>query len=201
MRTVREFCRAGIAGVHIEDQLFPKRAHYHKYQVHAIEPNAFTTKIDYACRAREATDKDFLIIARTDTCREFGLEEAAKRINSAADVGADMGLLFPRSVEETARAPEICQLPLIYVQSRGNRDGRPLFSRDQLRNMGYAMCIDAQIVLAVAFSAQKDMLQELRKTGDFSTLSELNLIEIRKQIEDLIGLDDYYSIERDTVEK
>ncbi|HVH82170.1 MAG TPA: isocitrate lyase/PEP mutase family protein, partial [Stellaceae bacterium] len=38
MRTVREFIRAGIAGVHIEDQLFPKRAHYHTYQVHEITP-------------------------------------------------------------------------------------------------------------------------------------------------------------------
>jgi len=73
MRTVREFARAGIAGVHIEDQLFPKRAHYHKYQVHAISPEEFATKIRYACRARDEVDADFLIIARSDTCRELGL--------------------------------------------------------------------------------------------------------------------------------
>src|SRR5215471_6620121 len=51
MRTVREFIRAGVAGVHIEDQLYPKRAHYHKYQVHGIPTPEFVTKIKYACRA------------------------------------------------------------------------------------------------------------------------------------------------------
>ena len=53
MRTVREFIRAGIAGVHIEDQLFPKRAHYHTYQVHEISPEEFGEKIQYACRERD----------------------------------------------------------------------------------------------------------------------------------------------------
>ena len=48
MRTVREFIRAGIAGVHIEDQIFPKRAHYHTYQVHEISPEDFAAKIKYA---------------------------------------------------------------------------------------------------------------------------------------------------------
>ena len=47
MRSVREFIRAGIAGVHIEDQLFPKRAHYHAYQVHVITPEEFGEKIQY----------------------------------------------------------------------------------------------------------------------------------------------------------
>src|SRR5207248_7881088 len=45
MRTVREFITAGVAGIHIEDQLFPKRAHYHKYQVHAVPVPEFVDKI------------------------------------------------------------------------------------------------------------------------------------------------------------
>lgn len=200
MRTVREFARAGIAGIHIEDQLFPKRAHYHKYQVHAISPEEFATKIRYACRARDETDPDFLIIARSDTCREFGVEDAAGRINLAAKAGADMGLLFPRSPEEAARAPKICDVPLVYVQSRGNRDGRPLFSRQELTDMGYVMCIDAQVVLATAFAAQRDMLKELRATGDFTGLSPTDFVRARQEIEDIIGLDGYYQIEAETVE-
>jgi 2-methylisocitrate lyase-like PEP mutase family enzyme len=201
MRTVREFARAGIAGVHIEDQLFPKRAHYHKYQVHAISPEEFATKIRYACRARDEVDADFLIIARSDTCRELGLEDASGRINRAAEAGADMGLLFPRSLEEAARAPEVCDVPLVYVQSRGNRDGRPLFSRQELKDMGYVMCIDAQVVLAAAFAAQRDMLRELRETGDFAGLSPADMVRVRQQIEDLIGLDGHYQIEAETVER
>ena len=95
MRTVREFIRAGVAGIHIEDQLYPKRAHYHKYVAHAIPRDEFVDKIKFACRARDETDKDFVVIARTDTCRFEGLEEAMTRLNMAADVGADMGLYLP----------------------------------------------------------------------------------------------------------
>ena len=78
MRTVREFCKAGVAGVHIEDQIFPKRAHYHKYVAHVIPIEEYVEKIQYACRERDRIDRNFLIIARTDSCRFFGLEEAAK---------------------------------------------------------------------------------------------------------------------------
>ena len=87
MRTVREFIRNGIAGIHIEDQLYPKRAHYHRYVVHGIPVEEFVEKIEYSCKQRDETDRDFVIIARTDTCRALGLEEASMRINRAADVG------------------------------------------------------------------------------------------------------------------
>jgi methylisocitrate lyase len=105
MRTVREFAAAGVAGIHIEDQLYPKRAHYHGYQVHAIPLGDFVAKIRYACRQRDESDPDFVIIARSDTCREFGLDEAILRVNAAAEVGADMGLVFPRDRDEAAAAP------------------------------------------------------------------------------------------------
>ena len=64
MHTVREFVRAGIAGIHIEDQLYPKRAHYHKYVAHVTPRDEFVAKIDYACRQRADSDPDFVIIAR-----------------------------------------------------------------------------------------------------------------------------------------
>src|SRR5438132_7499460 len=73
MRTVRECIRSGIAGIHIEDQLFPKRAHYHTYLVHEIPPEEFAQKIRYACAERDRQDGDFVIIARSDACREHGL--------------------------------------------------------------------------------------------------------------------------------
>jgi methylisocitrate lyase len=201
MRTVGEFIRAGIAGVHIEDQLFPKRAHYHKYQVHAVPIEEFVTKIKFACRARDETDRDFVIIARTDTCRDLGLEEAAGRINRAADVGADLGLLFPRNPQEAERAPKVCRLPLVYVMSRGNRDGRPIFTRRDLEQMGYVACIEAQVVLLPAFVAMQRMLKELRASGTFTQLTEAEMVRARKDVEDLIRLEEYYRIEEETVEQ
>ena len=101
----------------------------------------YVEKIQYAGRERDRIDQNFLIIARTDSCRFFGVEEAAKRVNAAAEVGADMGLIFPRNLDEAARATKLAQVPLIYVQSLGNRDGRPTFSRQELQTMGYAGCI------------------------------------------------------------
>jgi len=200
MRTVREFIRAGIAGVHLEDQLFPKRAHYHKYQVHGVPTSDFVAKIKFACRARDETDPDFVIIVRTDTCREFGLEEASDRINRAADVGADLGLLFPRNPAEAEQAPKLCRLPLVYVMSRGNRDGRPIFTRKDLEQMGYVACIEAQVVLLPAFIAQQKALKELRATGGFTMLTEAEMVRARRDVEDLIRLEEYYAIEEETVE-
>ena len=200
MRTVREFIAAGVAGIHIEDQLYPKRAHYHAYQVHAIPLADFVAKIRYACRQRDETDPDFVIIARSDTCREFGLDEAISRINAAAEAGADLGLVFPRSREEAEAAPRLASVPLIWVQSRGNRDGRPILPLGDLEAMGYRGCIDAQILLGAALHAMKRALAELIETGSYTGINDAEFTGLRKEIEDLIGLDAYYRVEAETVE-
>jgi len=200
MRTVREFAAAGVAGIHIEDQLYPKRAHYHAYQVHAIPLPDFVAKIKYACLQRDETDPDFVIIARSDTCREFGLDEAIGRINAAAEVGADLGLVFPRSREEAEAAPRLASVPLVWVQSRGNRDGRPILSLGDLKRMGYRGCIDAQILIGAALHGMKRALSEIIETGSYSGLSDTEFVALRQEIEDLIGLDAYYRIEAETVE-
>ena len=201
MRTIRECIRAGIAGAHIEDQLFPKRAHYHTYVAHNIPIHEFRDKIKLACVQRDQSDKDFVIIARSDACREQGYSEAVKRMHVAADAGADMGLIFPRNQKETENAPRQCRLPMVYVQSRGNRDNRPLYSNAQLKDMGYAGCIDAILSVGVQFHFMRKALLELRKTGDYTGIKSKDYITARKQIEDLIGLEEYYRIERETVEK
>jgi 2-methylisocitrate lyase-like PEP mutase family enzyme len=200
MRTVREFAAAGVAGVHIEDQLYPKRAHYHAYQVHAIPRAEFVAKIKYAGRQRDETDPDFVIIARSDTCREFGLDEAIGRINAAAEAGADLGLVFPRNRDEAEAAPRLASVPLIWVQSRGNRDGRPILSLGELERMGYRGCIDAQLLLGAALHGMKRALGEIMATGSFAEIGDAEFVALRKEIEDLIGLDAYYRIEAETVE-
>ena len=200
MRTMREFIRFGIAGIHIEDQLYPKRAHYHKYVVHGIPVEEFVEKVEYSVKERERSDPDFVVIARTDTCRALGLEEASMRLNRAADVGADLGLLFPRNPAEAERAPRVCRLPLVYVQSRGNRDGRPIFARRELEQMGYVGCIEAQVVLCTAFHFLKKALTELRETGNYQGMSNAEYVAARQDVENIIGLNEYYEIEEKTVE-
>ena len=200
MRTVRECIWAGIAGVHIEDQLFPKRAHYHAYVVHNVPRDAFVDKIRLACKQRDELDKDFVIIARSDAARVTGLAEAIDRVNAAARVGADMGLVFPRTHDEAVETPRRAKLPMIYVQSRGTRDGRPLYSYRELKNMGYAGCIDATLSICVVQHFMARAMQELKKTGDYTGMSEQEFIAARKSVEDLAGLEESYRIERETVE-
>lgn len=201
MRTIRECIRAGIAGVHIEDQIFPKRAHYHTYVVHDIPLEEYRDKIRLACEQRDRMDRDFVIIARSDACRIQGCKEAIRRVNVAADQGADMGLIFPTNHRDAVSTPRLAKVPMIYVQSRGNRDDRPLYSNAQLRDMGYAGCIDAIFGVGIHFHFMKKALEELKRTGDYTGMTQEEWVAARKGVEDLIGLDEYYRIERETVEK
>jgi hypothetical protein len=66
--------------------------------------------------------------------------------------------------------------------------------------MGWAACIDAQVVLLTAFEANRRALEELRRTGAFTGMTEAENLRARKAIEDLIGLDEYYAVEEETVE-
>ena len=122
------------------------------------------------------------------------------RINTAAEVGADLGLVFPRNHDEAEAAPRLSSVPLIWVQSRGNRDGRPILPLNELRDMGYRGCIDAQVMLGVAVHFVKRAIAELVSTGNYTGLSDAEFVTVRKEIEDLIGLDAYYRIEAETVE-
>lgn len=142
-----------------------------------------------------------MIIARSDACRIQGFKEAIKRVNVAAEQGADMGLIFPRSHEKAVKTPKLARVPMSYVQSRGNRDDRPLYSFRQLEELGYAGSIDAIFAIAVQFHFMRKALAELKRTGDYTGMTEAEFVMARKQVEDLIGLEDYYRIEIETVEK
>ena len=105
-----------------------------------------------------------------------------------------------RNPKEAEQAPRVCRLPLVYVMSRGNRDGRPIFTRQELEQMGYIGCIDALVVLLPAFAAIQKMLKELHNTGAYTQMVEADMVRARKDVEDLIRLEEYYAIEAETVE-
>ena len=98
-------------------------------------------------------------------------------------------------------APKRSKLPLVWVQSRGNRDGRPLYNYKQIEAMGYAGYIDAQIHIGISLHFMRKALMEIKRTGDYSGLTKEEWIDARQQIEDLCGLENYYIIEEQTVEK
>ena len=130
-----------------------------------------------------------------------GLDEAIARVNAAADNGADMGMIFPRDPNELQQAPKLAKIPLVYVVSRGNRDNRPVASAAQLADMGYKIALDALLYLLVSFHFAKRALAELKTSGDFTGLSAEECVTARHDIETLVGLDEHYAIEEETVEE
>src|SRR5579884_2750249 len=97
-RTIREYERAGVAGLHIEDQVWPKKCgHMEGKQVIPMEE--MVQKVRAAVEARQ--DPDFVIIARTDAGAVLGFEEALRRARAYREAGADMLFIeAPRSLEE-----------------------------------------------------------------------------------------------------
>jgi methylisocitrate lyase len=198
MRAVREFERAGVAAIHIEDQVFPKRAHYHRdYREHTVSAEEMAQKVRFACQARR--DPDFVIIARTDAMKTEGYEEGVRRANLYAEAGADMVMLFPNTDEEARRAPRDCKVPLVYVNSSGNRVGRPVYNTNDLEAMGYKMDADAISVTIAAYRGVRGILEMLKRTG-LTGLDQAESVATRKAIEDTIGLEEHYRVEEQTVE-
>ncbi len=196
IRTVQELQRAGAAAIHIEDQVYPKRIHYHKGVEHVISAEEMCEKIRYAVRARR--DPDFVIAARTDAMRTDGFAEGVRRSNLYAEAGADMVMIFPNTVEEARQAPREIRSPLIYVNSEGNRLGRPILSIQELEDAGYKMANDAISAIAVTYRSVKELFVKLKQTGSTGLDPQLART-IRKDIEDTMGLDEYYRIEQETV--
>jgi methylisocitrate lyase len=199
MRTVREIERAGAAGLHIEDQIYPKRAHYHRGIEHVVPREEMAAKIKAAVAAR--SDPDFLIMARTDAMHTEGYEEGVARANLYFEAGADMVMIFPDTMEDALRAPkEIGGGPLAYTNSEGNILRRPLFSTKEFEEVGYKLSTYPTALLCPVTQTIKQVVNSLLTTGVSGNDPEM-MITWRKEVEDLIGLEEMYKIESDTVER
>jgi methylisocitrate lyase len=198
MRTVREIERAGAAALHIEDQIYPKRVHYHKGVEHVVSREEMVAKIKAAVDARN--DPNFVIMGRTDAMRTDGYEEGVIRANLMFEAGADMVMIFPNTLDEAKRAPKDIKGPLAYTNSEGNRLRRPLFSVQEFEEIGYKLSTYPTALLCPVTQAIKQVVTNLVKTGTTGHDPE-QMIVWRKEVEDLIGLEELYKIESDTVEK
>lgn len=136
-RAVREYERAGVAAIHIEDQGFPKKCgHLDNKTIVPVEE--WLAKIRAAAAAR--TDPDFKIIARTDTNAGKGFEEAVGRVNAALGAGADIAFLeAPKTPEEVAAVPRRVDGPCLFnLVMRGKT---PPVDLAGLASAGYAVTI------------------------------------------------------------
>jgi methylisocitrate lyase len=196
--TVRVLEHAGVASVHIEDQAFPKRAHYHRGIEHVIPAEDMCAKIRAAVAAR--TDPNVVIVARSDAMLTHGYDEGIRRARMYAAAGADMVKLFPNNADEARRTPpDLAGIPLVYVNSEGNRLGRAVLDVRTLDEWGWKLVYDAISVVNVVGSSVRDVLAHLHRTGR-TGLDHDEMIAARQYVEDTIGLPDLYRLEEETVE-
>ncbi len=160
-RTVREFERLGVAALHLEDQVSPKKCgHYAGKEL--ISADEMVGKLRAAQDAR--TDPDVVLIARTDARAVEGLEEAIGRANRYAKAGAD--LLFveaPESEEEIRTIARQVRAPLLINIFKGGKT--PLVAPDTLGEMGYRVMIVPSDLQRAAIRAMQDAAQTIRATG------------------------------------
>ncbi|HEX2826301.1 MAG TPA: isocitrate lyase/PEP mutase family protein [Burkholderiales bacterium] len=198
MRCVKELEKAGAAAIHIEDQIYPKRVHYHKGVEHVIPRDEMVAKIKAAVAAK--TDPDFMIMGRTDSMRTDGFREGVERANLYLEAGAEMVMIFPNTREEAIQAVKEIKGPLAYTNSEGNKLRRPLFSVQEFQDIGYKLSTYPTALLCPVTQTLKRVITSMVTEGVSGNDPE-QMIVWRKEVEDLIGLEEYYRIEADTVEK
>lgn len=168
-RTVASFERIGLAGLHIEDQGFPKRCG-HIAGKSLIPAAEMAGKIAAAVAARQ--DPDFLIAARTDAIAVEGFEAAMARAEAYKEAGAD--LLFveaPESTEQIAEMPKRLPGPLMINMFRGGRT--PFTPPEELGALGYGLVIVASDLQRAVIKAMSAVLAAIREDGDSGAVADL----------------------------
>ncbi|HND55485.1 MAG TPA: isocitrate lyase/phosphoenolpyruvate mutase family protein, partial [Pirellulaceae bacterium] len=185
-RTVRDFERAGAAGILLEDQVAPKRCgHFAGKQV--IPADAMCDKLKAALDARH--DPDFVILARTDSRAIEGLDAALARAARYAETGVDAGFIeAPQSVAELERVARETTLPQLANMLPGG--ATPLLSIDELAALGFKIAVDPVSSLAITARAVDRLARAWLDTGRVDSLTDemLSFGELKR----LVGLDEFF---------
>ena len=163
IRTVREYIQTGVAAIHIEDQIIPKRCgHVAGRMVIPVEEAC--GKYRAADYARKEIDPDFVLIARTDARGAHGgtLDDAIMRANAYLASGADMAFVEgPTDVGEVKRICAEVNGPILYNQTGIS----PRFSQDELQELGIAVTIAPGATLRATMQTVYDLALEMKEDG------------------------------------
>jgi 2-methylisocitrate lyase-like PEP mutase family enzyme len=159
-RTVHEYEACGVAGIHLEDQVSPKRCgHLDGKQV--IERHRFTSLITAAVAARQSDD--FIIVARTDAVATHGLNEAVDRANAALDAGADVAFVEAlTTMEDIAAVPTRVRGPCLLNIVPGGKT--PVSDLTEVASIGYRIALCPGLLLGATVMVGDLVLKELAET-------------------------------------
>jgi carboxyvinyl-carboxyphosphonate phosphorylmutase len=190
-RTVREYERAGVAALHLEDQVWPKKCgHMEGKQVIPMEE--MVQKIRAAVDARE--DPDFVIIARTDAAAVTGFADALRRARAYREAGADVLFIeAPRSIEELRTIGQtFSDVPLLFNWAESGKT--PALPLHEIRELGFKLVIFPVTLLFAATQAMLKVLEHFQR-GETSISFGSQMVTF-SEFTTLIGLPQVQELEK-----
>jgi methylisocitrate lyase len=182
-RTVRDLEAAGVSGIHLEDQEFPKRCG-HLEGKRIVDVAEFCEKIAAAAEAK--TSDDFLLIARTDARSVHGYDDAVDRAHRYLEAGADG--IFPEALRGEAEFERFAaDVDTILLANMTEFGKTPYIPVDGFADMGYSLVIFPVTLQRVAMKAMEEALNELKGKGTQAGM--LNRMQTRQELYDLLGYD------------
>jgi len=195
--TVRAFERAGVGGVMLEDQVWPKRCGHMKGK-EVISAEEMVQKIHAAAEAR--IDPDFVLKSRTDVLATHGVKEAIRRLNLYAEAGAD--LLFAdaaTSIEDIATIAKNVSKPMSVNMGFGirQRSTTPLLSAKQLQDLGVAAVIYPRMLTACALRGMQRGLAFLKESLDTGKVVDRpDALVSFEELHEIMGIADVEELEQ-----
>jgi 2,3-dimethylmalate lyase len=192
-RTIRQYERARVAAVHIEDQEFPKRCG-HLDNKRVVTVSDMRQKIRAAVDAR--TDEDFVIIVRTDALAVTGWDDTIRRCEEYVMAGADALFIEAlRTPEEAEQVTQIFNLPLLYNFVETGKS--PLIPTQELERLGFKLVIFPVSALLTICNTVTNLMRELKQHGTTSHLMN-NMVSLEECFEtvglsEMLAQDDHYS--------
>ena len=189
-KIVKDLERIGAKGIFLEDQVWPKRCG-HMTGKAVIPKEEYILKLQAAIDARE--DNEFIIVARTDSLAQFGIEEALERGKEYMKTGADVIFIeAPKTIDQMELIAKEIKAPLL--ANMIEEGVTPNLTANQLKKMGYKMVVFPLSALYSSTFAIRQTLQTLKKTGTTKELK--NKMITFQEFNDLVNLSYYNKLEK-----
>ena len=188
-RTIKEYEKAGVSAIHIEDQVWPKRCG-HMLGKEVIDENEMVNKLKAAVEARKSPD--FLIIARTDAIATHGFDHAIERAHLFAEAGADIIFVeAPKTKNQMRKIPKLFNKKPLLINMGPRTPNLPV---EELKEMGYAIAIYPGVCLAAAILACREDVRLLKETGQQREFKEV--LQSFAELNEFLGVPYYNELEK-----
>jgi methylisocitrate lyase len=186
-RTVKSLIKFGAGAMHIEDQVMQKRCG-HRPNKEIVSKEEMVDRIKASADAK--TDKDFVIIARTDSLAVEGLDAAVERAVACVEAGADM--IFPEAITELPMYKKFADAVKVPILANITEFGKtPLFTVEELASANVAMALYPLSAWRAANAAALKVYQGIRKDGH-----QKNVVDLMQSRDDLYDYLDYHAYEQ-----